>query len=221
MLEPPPGVPHSDAMRTQSPCSVGLRSLASPIVLARLAGLATLATIAGCVPPPRAEAPPPRAEAPAPAPAPRPVPIAADWRDWPYSPGTWVYRRDARGSIALFGPANADAALTVRCDTGARQIYLSRAGSTATPLTIRTSSVTSRRIGPADGQHAGHAAAALMPNDLAAGGDGVQSWAVRRPAGRAAAAGGARLGRDRARDRGLPRLKSTKRQPPRIGRKLL
>lgn len=159
-------MPHSDAMRTQSPCSVGLRSLASPIVLARLAGLATLASIAGCVPPPRAEAPPPRTEAaPAPAPAPRPVPIAADWRDWPYSPGTWVYRRDARGSIALFGPANADAALTVRCDTGARQIYLSRAGSTATPLTIRTSSVTRAVSVQPTGSTPAYVAAALMPND--------------------------------------------------------
>ena len=154
-------------MRTPSPHLVGLRSLASPLVLARLAGLATLASIAGCVPPPRAEAPPPppRTVAPPPAPAPRPVPIAADWRDWPYSPGTWVYRRDARGSIALFGPANADASLTLRCDTAARQVYLSRAGSTPTPLTIRTSSVTRAVSVQPTGGTPPYVAAALMPND--------------------------------------------------------
>lgn len=159
-------MPHSDAMRTPSPSLVGLRSLASPLVLARLAGLATLASIAGCVPPPRAEAPPPpRTAAQTAAPAPRPVPIAADWRDWPYSPGTWVYRRDARGSIALFGPANADASLTVRCDTAARQVYLSRAGGTATPLTIRTSSVTRAVSVQPTGGTPPYVAAALMPND--------------------------------------------------------
>jgi len=159
-------VPHSDAMRTPSPHLVGLRSLARPLVLARLAGLATLASIAGCVPPPRAEAPPPpRTVAPAPAPEPRPAPIAADWRDWPYSPGTWVYRRDARGSIALFGPANANASLTVRCDTTARQVYLSRAGSTPTPLTIRTSSVTRAVSVQPTGGTPPYVAAALMPND--------------------------------------------------------
>ncbi len=159
-------MPHSDAMRTPSPSLVGLRSLARPLVLARLAGLATLASIAGCVPPPRAEAPPPpRTVTTAPAPAPRPAPIAADWRDWPYSPGTWVYRRDARGSIALFGPANADASLTVRCDTTARQVYLSRAGSTPTPLTIRTSSVTRAVSVQPTGGTPPYVAAALMPND--------------------------------------------------------
>lgn len=151
-------------MRIPFPPLVGLRSLASPFVLARLAGLTALASIAGCVAPPRAE-PPPRTVTPPPAPAPRPVPIAADWRDWPYSPGTWVYRRDARGSIALFGPANADASLTLRCDTAARAIYLSRAGSTATPLTIRTSSVTRALSVQPTGGTTPYVAAALMPND--------------------------------------------------------
>ncbi|WP_342454639.1 hypothetical protein [Sphingomonas sp. H160509] len=208
-------------MRTPSPHLVGLRSLARPLVLARLAGLATLASIAGCVPPPRAEAPPPpRTVAPAPAPEPRPTPIAADWRDWPYSPGTWVYRRDARGSIALFGPANADASLTVRCDTAARQVYLSRAGSTATPLTIRTSSVTRAVSVQPTGGHAALCRSRADAERFVAGGDGVQSRAVRCPAGRTAAAGRARLGRNRAGHRRLPRLISMNRQSHRIARKL-
>ncbi|MGU3389996.1 hypothetical protein [Sphingomonas sp. M1A8_2b] len=132
-----------------------------------LAGLVLLALVAGCVAPPRAETPPPLPppRVAAPAPAPRPAPIAADWRDWPYSPGTWVYRRDARGSIALFGPANADASLTLRCDTATRQVYLSRAGTTTTPLTIRTSSATRALPVQPTGGTPPYVAAALMPND--------------------------------------------------------
>jgi hypothetical protein len=108
--------------------------------VSRLASLLTLVVLGGCVPktPP---APPAPTAAPQPAP-PRPVPLGSDWRDWPLSAGTWSYRRDARGSLALFGPPGTDAALTLRCDVAARRLYLSRAGSVATPLTIRTSSVT-------------------------------------------------------------------------------
>ncbi len=164
-VEPLPGVPHSGAMRALTPFPAARRSLVGPATLARFASLAALALVAGCVAPPRAEPPPPRVAMPASAPAPRPAPIAADWRDWPYSPGTWVYRRDARGSIALFGPANADAALTLRCDTAARQIYLSRAGSAPTPLTIRTSSVTRALPVQPTGGTPPYVAAALTPND--------------------------------------------------------
>lgn len=129
----------------------------------RLSAIVTLALIAGCVPPaPQPAAPPPR---PAPPPPPKPAPLASDWRDWPYSAGTWVYRRDARGSIALFGPAGADASLTLRCDTAERRIYLSRAGGTATPLTIRTSSTTRAiPVQPTGGTPA-YVAAALAPSD--------------------------------------------------------
>ena len=127
------------------------------------APLALLAVIGGCVAPPPSAPPPPRVlEAPRPAPVTAPAP-AADWRDWPYSPGTWTYRRDARGSIALFGVVGADAALTLRCDLAARQIFLSRAGSTVTPLTIRTSSTT--RSLPVQPVGAPYVAAALAAND--------------------------------------------------------
>ncbi|WP_447406455.1 hypothetical protein, partial [Clostridium perfringens] len=49
---------------------------------------------------------------------PQPVaqPISDDWRDWPVTPGTWTYRRDARGGLALFGPAGSDALVSLRCD---------------------------------------------------------------------------------------------------------
>lgn len=106
------------------------------------AGLATLTLIAGCVAPPRAKPPPPPPRVEAPAAAPRPAPLAADWRDWPYTPGSWTYRRDPRGSVASFGMQAALPVLTLQCDTGTRQIHLSRTAAAATPMTIRTSSVT-------------------------------------------------------------------------------
>lgn len=103
--------------------------------------LALVAAAAACVP--RREPAPPPQPTPPPAPAaPVPAPLAGDWRDWPLSPGTWTYRQDARGSLALFGPAGGDAALTLRCDRAARALYLSRAGTAATPLTVRTTSTT-------------------------------------------------------------------------------
>jgi hypothetical protein len=130
-----------------------------------LAPLALLAMIGGCVAPPPSAPPPPRpAAAPPPIAVPAPPP-AADWRDRAYSPGTWTYRRDPRGSIALFGPVGRDAALTLRCDLAARQIYLSRAGSAPAPLTIRTSSTTrSIPVQPAGGALP-YVAAALAPGD--------------------------------------------------------
>ncbi|WP_267419170.1 hypothetical protein, partial [Sphingomonas sp. GC_Shp_1] len=84
---------------------------------------------------------PPRAPAPPPA-APRPAPASSDWRDWPLTPGVWRYRPDDRGSLAAFGLAGAEPVLTLRCDRAARQVALSRPGTRATPLTIRTTSVT-------------------------------------------------------------------------------
>ncbi|TXC69556.1 hypothetical protein FSB78_00160 [Sphingomonas ginsenosidivorax] len=129
-----------------------------------LAPLAVLLLVGACV----AAPPAPRPQPPAPAPRPVPVPAqppAADWRDLPYSAGTWTYRRDARGSIALFGAVGTDAALTLRCDLTARQIFLSRAGSAVQPLTIRTSSTTrSLPVQPVGGT-VPYVAAALAPTD--------------------------------------------------------
>ena len=112
-----------------------------PAPLLAIVSLPVLAV--ACVPASR----PPEPAAPTliPRPAPLAVPAApvpgADWRDWPLTRGTWSYRRDERGSIALFGPAGGDALLTLRCDLSARRLYLSRAGTAVTPLTIRTSTM--------------------------------------------------------------------------------
>jgi hypothetical protein len=92
-------------------------------------------------PPPQA-APAPAAVAPKPAPA--PVSLGETWIDAPRSAGDWVYRRDSRGSVALFGPIGADASFIIRCDSATRRIFLSRAGAfpdgDSGMMTIRASS---------------------------------------------------------------------------------
>ncbi|WP_299321379.1 hypothetical protein [Parasphingopyxis sp.] len=65
----------------------------------------------------------------APTPAPAQADTETDWRDIPLAPGTWVYRDDERGSLALYGEPDADAVFLVRCDMGTRRIYFSMAGA--------------------------------------------------------------------------------------------
>ena len=106
-----------------------------------------LFTVAGCasrpVAPPAPPAPPVRpapSPAPMPPPAPAPAPLAADWRDWPFSPGTWTWRADARGSIAVFGAVEGSPEIILRCDRPTQRIILSRAGriGRTAQMTIRT-----------------------------------------------------------------------------------
>jgi hypothetical protein len=132
--------------------------------------LASMLAIAGC-----SETPP---VVPAPAP-PRPVPVpsptlapppprAADWRDWPLTPGDWVYRQDARGSIALFGQPGAEAELTLRCDLGRGRIVLSRRGEGAGAISLRTTSaLRSLAVQPVSTGTATWLAADLSPRDPA------------------------------------------------------
>jgi hypothetical protein len=53
----------------------------------------------------------------------------ADWRDMPLAPGTWVYRQDGRGSLALYGEPESEAVFLVRCALPERRIYFSREGA--------------------------------------------------------------------------------------------
>ncbi|QNQ07807.1 hypothetical protein [Sphingomonas alpina] len=105
--------------------------------------LALLVVLGGCVapskPPPRPVPRPVPIQTPTPAPV--PAPLSSDWRDWPFTPGDWVYRQDGRGSVALFGRPGMEPLLTLRCDRDAGAIYLSRTGVApgAVPMTIRTS----------------------------------------------------------------------------------
>lgn len=139
-----------------------------------LATSLSLALLGSCVPAPApSPAPPPRpVPIPAPAPAPRPTPtpappLAAEWRDWPLSPGSWGYRQDARGSIALFGRPGTDADFTLRCDRQRGALYASRRGDPALPgplqLSFRTSS--ERRSFSAQPSGEGYFAVQLAPRD--------------------------------------------------------
>jgi hypothetical protein len=132
----------------------------------------SLLWLASCVGPPAPPAPP----SPIPVPAPRPAPpppappppaFTGDWRDWPVTAGTWDYRQDARGSIALFGARGGDAEFTIRCDRLRRQLYLSRRGASPGNLqmTIRTSStMRALAVAPAGGAPA-YMATPLAPDD--------------------------------------------------------
>ena len=99
-------------------------------------------------------------------PAPPPlVQPTGHWLDWPIAPGVWVYRRDERGSIALFGPPNADALVTLRCDRRVGLVYLSRRGATGSTLTVRTSSTSKAVPIQSTGGIPAYVAAFLQPND--------------------------------------------------------
>ena len=98
----------------------------------RVVILALLLPLLACAKEPQPAPPPqptPVSIAPVrPKPAPSPI-LAQTWQDAPFTPGDWVYRRDSRGSVALFGARGADSIFLIRCDASARRIFLSRAGA--------------------------------------------------------------------------------------------
>ena len=113
------------------PYSFTMRNISAPLSFPLLA-----LAIASCSPAPPEPAPapqPPKVVAPAPPVVTQPQ---GDWIDWPIASGTWVYRKDDRGSLALFGPAGGDALLMVRCNASQRQLILSRAGSVRDSATM-------------------------------------------------------------------------------------
>jgi hypothetical protein len=101
---------------------------------------------------------------PSPTPTVAPAPLAVDWNDWPFTPGDWVYRRDAVGSIALFGPVGGDALLTLRCDKARSALYLSVHGP-ATGATIRTTTLTRTLPLQPTGGEAKYVATQFAPTD--------------------------------------------------------
>ncbi len=107
-----------------------------------LVSIAALAlALAGCVSAPPPKAPVPLVAAPLPTPpVPAPAPLAADWRDWPVTPGTWTYARSGAGSSATFGGSDRRL-LVLSCDAD-RRIRLTRPDQPAGTITIRTSSAT-------------------------------------------------------------------------------
>lgn len=55
-----------------------------------------------------------------------------DWRDIPLATGTWIYREDDRGSLALYGEPNSAALFLVRCNQADRRIIFSFEGNLET-----------------------------------------------------------------------------------------
>ena len=105
--------------------------------LIRLVILAPIAVVA-CVQPP-VPMPQPRPAPPVTRPAPTPPPApATNWSDRAPAPGVWTYTRDGRGSIARFGQAGTDALFTIRCEATSARIFVSRPGSAAGRITLRS-----------------------------------------------------------------------------------
>ncbi len=90
-----------------------------------------------------------------------------DWIDWPITAGNWAYRRDQRGSIALFGEAGEDAMLTLRCAINDKTLFLSRAGNSEAnaQMSIRTSHILKRYNAQPTGGTPSFAAIAIDPSD--------------------------------------------------------
>ncbi len=149
-------------------------SLVLPTLLKTVLLMGT-ATLYGCtapeIVPPAAQpvpvpVPTPQPPAPRPtSPAPVPPPAASDWRDWPVTPGSWVYRQDERGSIALFGRVGEDAELTLRCDRARSRVYLSRRGGEHGTMTVRTSSTLRNLTALPTGGTPAYHAVELAPRD--------------------------------------------------------
>jgi hypothetical protein len=137
----------------------------SALMLSRILIVASLLALAACSappPPPTPQAPPPKPVVTAPPPPARPT---GDWTDWPLAAGDWVYRQDDRCSIALFGVANADALVTLRCDKARQRMYLARAGSGAGRMVVRSSSTMKEFTGQQTGGALPYIATEIGPRD--------------------------------------------------------
>jgi hypothetical protein len=90
-------------------------------------------------PAPAPERPPPARPAPLPRSAPEAAPQEPGQQhspDVPLTPGDWTYSEVSGGSVARFGSAGAER-FSLSCDSGRRQVVVSRAGASA-PLRLRT-----------------------------------------------------------------------------------
>ncbi len=121
-----------------------------PLSLRGLTAAAALTVlVASCSTPP----PPPPRPAPRPQPTytpPPPPPVTrppADWRDAPYTPGTWRWSRNGGASSARYAEGPNGAALEFRCDRQNGVVLLIREGEArgSVPMVVTTTS-TSRPL---------------------------------------------------------------------------
>jgi len=134
------------------------------IAITRILPLALLA-LAGCSTAPPQPAPAPQPVKPVDTPAPV---VAAPQGDWPITPGTWTYRKDDRGSLALFGEMGKDAIFIFRCDQSRRRLFLSRSGSVGDGATMVLRATAGQASYPAanSGGTPSYAAVSLSPADI-------------------------------------------------------
>ncbi len=122
--------------------------------------------LAGCVAP-SAPPPPPAAPMPTPGPAaplPPPPPLAADWNDWPFTPGDWQYRGVSGGSAATFGQRGGAPLATLTCDAASRRVTLMLATPRPAPGTVAIRTTSTQRTLPVQ-PVAGGVAATLASSD--------------------------------------------------------
>jgi hypothetical protein len=122
------------------------------------------------VPPNPAVKPAPRPVQPPPVvQTPPPLATGADWRDWPVTPGNWVYRPSSTRSQAVFGADPAAPKFAVTCDKSAGQVMLSHAGAfppgETGRMTIRTTSGQNTLTVANGGGTPAMVAATLPPRD--------------------------------------------------------
>ncbi len=130
----------------------------------RLFVIAPVALVA-CVQP-RAPAPMPSRSPPVARPALPPLPApAVDWADRTPAAGAWSYTRDGRGSIARFGPASSDALFTIRCEATGARIFVSRVGSAAGRMTLRSTNGAKAYDALPTGSKPSHVAAEIGARD--------------------------------------------------------
>lgn len=138
------------------------------IISACLALPLSLLALASCSTAPPEPAPAPQPAQPIATPSPAPAQPQGDWIDWPITPGAWVYRKDDRGSLALFGQPDRDAVFIIRCDGPRRQLFLSRSGSVSdgAAMTLRASAGLQSYAAGNSGGTPAYVAISVAPGDL-------------------------------------------------------
>ena len=128
--------------------------------------LVSLAMLSGCVAPPPAAPPASRLPVQRPTLTPPAAPTTTTTSgESAVSPGIWTYGTDARGSRAMFGQPNRDAAIVLRCDRAARRIFVSVPGSAPDTLTLRATSTVRDFAARPTGSSPAYVAVDIAPTD--------------------------------------------------------
>ena len=125
--------------------------------------LALSFAIAACVPQaePPAPTPPPVVQAPAPTPTPTSVPVVQEptyenYLDAPQTPGTWSYRDQSNGGMALYSAPDGSPLFMLECDRVVRSIMLFRASDGEGIRAARIQTETTERALQLQGVGSGH-----------------------------------------------------------------